>query len=102
MTEAHCVVNAVGRKVPLEIDGRRYRPFAGAFAEPQKKTSDALGRGAAPYASRRRMSGPTLREAIERAELRDGMTVSFHHHFREGDKVLNMVMTEIAPWDSGT
>ncbi len=38
----------------------------------------------------------SLREAIELAGLRDGMTVSFHHHLRNGDYVLNMVMDEIA------
>lgn len=27
--------------------------------------------------------------------LEDGMTISFHHHFREGDYVFNMVMREI-------
>lgn len=38
----------------------------------------------------------TLREAIELTGLSDGMTVSFHHHLRNGDYVLNMVMEEIA------
>jgi len=38
----------------------------------------------------------SIREAIEKTGLSDGMTISFHHHFREGDKVLNMVMEEIA------
>ncbi len=38
----------------------------------------------------------TLREAIELAGLKDGMTVSFHHHLRNGDYVLNLVMDEIA------
>ena len=38
----------------------------------------------------------TLREAIERCGLADGMTISFHHHLRNGDRVLNMVMDEIA------
>ena len=38
----------------------------------------------------------TLREAIQLAGLRSGMTVSFHHHLRNGDYVLNMVMEEIA------
>ena len=37
-----------------------------------------------------------LREAIERSGLKDGMTVSFHHHLRNGDYVLNMVLAEIA------
>jgi len=38
----------------------------------------------------------SLKEAIRNAGLRDGMTVSFHHHLRNGDYVLNMVMDEIA------
>ena len=38
----------------------------------------------------------TLKEAIQLAGLKDGMTVSFHHHLRNGDYVLNMVMDEIA------
>lgn len=38
----------------------------------------------------------SLREVIEKTGLKDGMTISFHHHFREGDYVLNMVMDEIA------
>jgi len=38
----------------------------------------------------------TLREAIQLCGLQDGMTVSFHHHLRNGDYVLNMAMDEIA------
>lgn len=38
----------------------------------------------------------SLREAIERSGLKSGMSVSFHHHLRNGDYVLNMVMDEIA------
>ena len=38
----------------------------------------------------------SLREAIALSGLKDGMTVSFHHHLRNGDYVLNMVMNEIA------
>ena len=38
----------------------------------------------------------SIREAIKFSGLKDGMTVSFHHHLRNGDFVLNMVMNEIA------
>lgn len=38
----------------------------------------------------------SLREAIEASGLESGMTVSFHHHLRNGDHVMNMVMDEIA------
>ena len=38
----------------------------------------------------------TLEEAIRRSGLKDGMTISFHHHFRGGDKVVNMVVNKLA------
>jgi len=38
----------------------------------------------------------TLEEAIRRSGLTDGMTISFHHHFRAGDKVVNMVVGKLA------
>ena len=38
----------------------------------------------------------SIREAITLSGLRDGMSVSFHHHLRNGDFVLNMVLEQIA------
>lgn len=38
----------------------------------------------------------SIEEAIDKVQLRDGMTISFHHHFRDGDFVLNKVMDVIA------
>lgn len=38
----------------------------------------------------------SIREAIERVGLKDGMTISFHHHLRNGDHVVNMVVDTIA------
>ncbi len=37
-----------------------------------------------------------IKSAIKASPLEDGMTVSFHHHLRNGDFVLNMVMAAIA------
>ena len=37
-----------------------------------------------------------IRQAIIDSGLKDGQTVSFHHHLRNGDYVLNMVMEAIA------
>ena len=39
---------------------------------------------------------PSIEQAIKLAGLKDGMTISFHHHFRNGDFVLNMVMDVIS------
>ena len=38
----------------------------------------------------------SLREAIELTGLKSGMSISFHHHLRNGDYTLNRVMDEIA------
>lgn len=38
----------------------------------------------------------SLREAIEKCEVKDGMTISFHHHFRNGDKLLMLVVDILA------
>lgn len=37
----------------------------------------------------------SLREAIERSGLKSGMSISFHHHLRNGDYTLNLVLEEI-------
>ena len=39
---------------------------------------------------------PSLEEAIRRTGLKDGMTISFHHHFRNGDYIVNMVVDKLA------
>ena len=38
----------------------------------------------------------SLKEVIALAGVKDGMTVSFHHHLRNGDFVLNMVLDTLA------
>ena len=38
----------------------------------------------------------TLEQAILKSGLKDGMTISFHHHFRGGDKVVNLVVAKLA------
>lgn len=38
----------------------------------------------------------SLEEAVRKAGLKDGMTISFHHHFRGGDKVVNLVVDGLA------
>lgn len=38
----------------------------------------------------------SLEDAIRQSGLRDGMTISFHHHFRGGDKVVNLVVDKLA------
>lgn len=88
------MVNAVNRELPDIIGDYTVKPYENAYAE---VTSDLI-------VTRRRMghrlpgtskllSG--LQEAIIKSGLKDGMTISFHHCFREGDRIIGQVLTEI-------
>ena len=37
----------------------------------------------------------SITDAFDKLQIKDGMTLSFHHHLRDGDFVLNMVLDEI-------
>ena len=86
--------NAAGREIPDELNGTTLRPYRGAFEEVPE------GNRTAPRIKHTRPGDikvlPSIDEAIERSGLRDGMTISFHHHLRYGDMVLNMVLERIA------
>ncbi|WP_114394009.1 citrate lyase subunit alpha [Oleisolibacter albus] len=49
-----------------------------------------------PVQKRARKVCETLEDAIRRSGLKDGMTISFHHAFREGDKTINTVVELLA------
>ena len=38
---------------------------------------------------------PSLRDAVLRSGLKNGSRISFHHHLRNGDYVMNMVLAEL-------
>ena len=84
-------MNAIGRELPEHVDGYgRAFPFAGAFA-----TRPNTRRYAPPV----KMVWPgesklvdDVGDVFERIPIRDGMTLSFHHHLRNGDAVVNAVL----------
>ncbi|HPI71916.1 MAG TPA: citrate lyase subunit alpha [bacterium] len=88
------IANAVGRLVPTELEGRRLKPFAGAHADLAGGTGyGGRIRAAAQYTDKLL---PDLDAAIEACAIRDGMTISFHHHLRNGDMLINLVMEKLA------
>ncbi|HER43006.1 MAG TPA: citrate lyase subunit alpha, partial [Candidatus Eisenbacteria bacterium] len=87
------IPNALGRLIPDEIDGKKLKPFQGAHA------THGGGRKAGPpirasvdYTNKMRA---TIDEAIDACNIKDGMTVSFHHHLRNGDYLINMVLERL-------
>ena len=89
------IINAVGREIPKYIEGiGELKPFQGAFAyEPE-------GRKLAPKISKTTPKDDkmveSIRKSLELCEVKNGMTISFHHHFRNGDYLVNMVVDELA------
>jgi citrate lyase subunit alpha / citrate CoA-transferase len=86
------MLNAIGRELPEHADGYgRVIPFAGAFA-----ARPTTGRHAPPaktvFSGESKLVGG-IGEALEKVGMRDGMTtLSFHHHLRNGDGVVNAVL----------
>jgi len=91
------VENAAGRMVPVEINGQEAIPFQGVGRHrPQ-------GRKAAPsistcidYPPDGDKTVADIKTALVNADLRDGMTISTHHHLRNGDRVANAVFEAAA------
>ncbi len=89
--------NAVGRDVPLEINGREGVPFRGVGQyRPDGAKHGPPIRSCADYPASGDKRVASLREALERCGLRDGMTIGTHHHFRNGDLVANEVFDAAA------
>ena len=89
------VKNAIGREVPTEIDGKKVVPFKGIGKH--KPTGRKVGPpipSGADYTGSKVLKD--LDEAIDRLNIKDGMTISFHHHLRNGDYLVNMVMEKLA------
>ena len=87
--------NAGLRTLPRRVTGYGdVRPFTGAFDNLGEFEKAAVRmRSAMPGASKLL---PSIRAAIEACALKDGAVISFHHHLRNGDHVLESVVAEIA------
>jgi citrate lyase subunit alpha/citrate CoA-transferase len=87
-------LNSLGRNVPLELPG------VGSFA-PYESPFAMLGQPGAFVGAQMQLRRPAparskvvenIEKAVELSGLKDGMTISFHHHLRNGDAVIPMVL----------
>jgi len=82
------VQNAVGRMVPTEINGKPAVPFKGVGKyKPEARKYAAKISSCADFPEDGNKQVENLKEALIKAGLRDGMTISSHHHFRNGDLI---------------
>lgn len=90
------MINAVGRDIPEEIlkqtgkevfQGNHYRDGY-VYKKDGPVTRCVMNN------TESKLLG-SIHEALVKCGIRDGMTLGFHHHFREGDYIVNMVMEEV-------
>lgn len=90
------MINAVGRDIPEEIlrlTGKE--PFMGVhhFDGSVYKKDGPFTKCVINSEGSKLLD--SIHDCLVKCGIRDGMTLGFHHHFREGDYVVNMVMEEI-------
>jgi citrate lyase subunit alpha/citrate CoA-transferase len=86
------VTNALGRIVPEVINGQVAVPFMGIgkYKPAGHRYGPAIS-SCADYPADGNKLVASLRDALELCGLKDGMTISTHHHFRDGDLIANQI-----------
>lgn len=84
--------NAAGRQVPVAINGRAAAPYQGVNAyRPTGRKVGAPLRSCADYPADGDKRVGSLRLALEKAGLQNGMCIGTHHHFRNGDLLATQI-----------
>ncbi len=85
----------LSREIPDYIEGYgSVKPFQGTFSDIGAKTRTAVKQTSVMPNQQKVILN--LEEALDKLNIMDGMTVSFHHHLRNGDFVLNKVLETLA------
>jgi citrate lyase subunit alpha/citrate CoA-transferase len=86
------VKNALGRMVPTVVNGKPQVPFMGVgkYKPVGFKAAPPLVSCADYPADGNKIVG-SLKEALLKSGLRDGMVISTHHHFRNGDLIAQQI-----------
>lgn len=92
MTKIKYTINAVGRPIPETINGKKVVPYKGVgkYRPTGTKYAPQIA-SCVDYPKDGNKLQPTLKEALIQSGLKDGMTISTHHHFRNGDLIANQI-----------
>jgi len=86
------VKNAAGRMVPTIVNGEEHIPFKGIGKHiPEGRKHGRPIPSCANYPSDGNKTVKNLKDALIKSGLKDGMTISTHHHFRNGDLIANQI-----------
>ncbi|WP_439425731.1 citrate lyase subunit alpha [Oenococcus alcoholitolerans] len=83
--------NKIGRQIPDSLLKAGYRPFAGTEIKETIKQRTAPKVAVSKGENKLVRSIPDLVKKL----VKNGATISFHHHLREGDQIFNQVMQAI-------
>lgn len=89
--------NAAGRLVPTEVNGNIAAPYQGVgkYKPTGRKAAPPIA-SCADYPPDGNKVAPNLKIALLKAGIKNGMTISTHHHFRNGDLVANQIFDAAA------
>lgn len=74
--------NKIGKEIPDQVGSyKQLNPFAGSAAQNIIQNNNKL---------------KDFDEVLDEINIQDGMTITFHHHFREGDILLETVLDKLA------
>jgi len=86
------VTNAAGRIVPTEINGKVAVPYMGVGKyRPTGRKAAPMIASCIDFPDDGNKTLASLKEALVKSGLKNGMTISTHHHFRNGDLVANQI-----------
>lgn len=81
-------INAAGRRVPSSVNGKTQVPFRGVGGHvPRGPKHGPPIRSVSGFPENGDKRVPDLETALRACGLADGMTISTHHHLRNGDRV---------------
>ena len=90
------IKNSAGRFVPDQINGQKQIPFKGVDKhKPTGYKAKPAIKTCIDYPSDGNKIVKNLKEALTKAGLKDGMTISTHHHLRNGDVLTNYLFDTI-------
>src|SRR6056297_337071 len=89
------MINGLGKEIPEYIEGiGKLKPYRHTANNSPKVTFQKSQCSDKAMESGKLL--PSLKDAILASGLEDGMTISFHHHLRNGDHVVSMVLDLIS------
>ena len=87
------MINAVNREIPDEILEKYHKEgFQGSRYRDGKYYRKAAPRVRGYVDPGRSKMADSIQDAIRKCGGRNGMVFGFHHHFRDGDYIVNMVI----------